>query len=266
MGPLRVLRSGIRLARRVEALASASMIRTPLRFLAYGFLVRNRRLAVAIERLGTASAYEGRMLLRSMLEIMINHAWIRLRQKHSRSLRFVAYQPLELLRVHASMQASMSPADYERARRNLERQRRAVRHLFRLRDRNGKMQWARSWAAVSSVEGRIQEVKSSETPGQPDPFLYAMYSWISSAVHGGPNSLLKEVFDRRAGVLVAKRQPERDPSAQFAAAAAILSYTINAAAEDLRIKKIIGSDAAKYTVAVQKLRGRKRGPAGKPAS
>ncbi len=256
MGPLVVLRRGIRLARRVEALARVSTIRTPLRFVAYGFLVRNRRLSMAVDRLGAASAYEGRMLLRSMLEIMINHAWIRLRQKHSRALRFVAYQPLELLRTHTSMEAAMQPAEYERARRNLERQRRAVRHLFRFRDHKGKMQWARSWAAVGSVEGRLQEVKSAETPGQPDPFLYGLYSWISSGVHGGPNSL-KEILQKRAGALVARRQPERDPKAQFAAAAAILAYTIKAAMEDLRLKKSIGAKVVNYSAAVQALRGRR---------
>src|SRR5437867_2769791 len=119
MYALAVLRRGIRLARRVEALARRSEIRKPIRLVGYGFLVRNRRLAAGVERLGTACAYEGRMLLRSMIEIMINYAWIRLRQKHSRARRFVAYRPLELLHVHASMHASMPAHDFDLARGNL---------------------------------------------------------------------------------------------------------------------------------------------------
>jgi hypothetical protein len=160
---------------------------------AYGFLIRNRRVAEAIERLGETSAYEGRMLLRTMIEIMFNQAWIRLRAKHSRALRFAAFQPLELLRVQTSLHATLAPAEYQATKRNLERQRRDVRHLFRFRASNGMMRWAKSWASVSTVEARIQEVRAAEAPGNPDPFMYAMYSWISSAVHGGPHSV-NEMF------------------------------------------------------------------------
>lgn len=252
-----VLRLGINLARRVEKAAAQARVRKPIEVVACGFLIRNRRLAVAVERLGKGCAYEGRMLLRSMLEIMMNYAWIRLRQRHSRALRFIAYQPLELLRVHAGMRHTLSQTEFERTRRNLERQRRQVRHLFRFRDGTGKMRWAHSWAKVSSVEARFTEVKSAETRGQPDPFLYGLYAWISSAVHGGPNSL-REVIARRGDSLVATRQPERSPSAQFVSAAAVLAYTIEAAVEDLGMKRVLGPEVASYASAVQSLRRRKK--------
>lgn len=250
---LAVLRHGIRLARRMERAAARTDLRKPIRKVACGFLVRNRRLAVAVERLGEGCAYEGRMLLRSMLEIMINYAWIRLRRKHSRAVRFLSYQPLELLRVHAQMRDTFSQAEFEQTQRNLESQRRRVRHLFRFRDRRGRMQWARSWAEVSSVEARLREVRSVETPDQFDPFLYGLYAWISSAVHGGPNSL-NEVLAKKRNSSVATRQPERNPTAQFKGAAIALAYTVEAAVEDLDLKQLLGSQVEEYSRAVQLLK------------
>lgn len=250
---LAVLRHGIRLARLMERFATRTDLRKPIRKVACGFLVRNRRLAVAVERLGEGCAYEGRMLLRTMLEIVINYAWIRLRRKHSRAVRFLSYRPLELLKVHAQMRATFSQAEFEQMQRKLESQRRRVRHLFRLRDKQGKMQWASSWAKVSSVEARYREVRSVETPGQPDPFLYGLYAWISSAVHGGPNSL-NEVVAKRRGSSVAARQPERNPAAQFTGAAAALAYTVEAAVEDLGLKRLLASQVEAYSNAVKALK------------
>lgn len=257
MKPLALLRRGILLARRVERAGVQKDLRKPTCIVAYGFLVRNRRLAVAVERLNKRCAYEGRMLLRSMLEIVINYAWIRLRQKHSRAKRFLAYQPLELLRIHAAMWYTFSQEEFKRTQRNLEAQRRRVRHLFRFRDKKGKMQWARSWAKVDSVEARLREVRSAETTGQPDPFLYGLYAWISSAVHAGPNSL-KEVLRKRGNSLVAKGQPEKNPTAQFTGAAAVLAYTVEAAVEDLGLEPLLASQVKGYSTAIQGLRGRKR--------
>lgn len=255
--PLAVLRYGIRLARRVERAAAQKDLRKPIRIVSCGFLVRNRRLAVAIERLDKRCAYEGRMLLRSMVEIVINYAWIRLRQEHSRATRFLGYQPLELLRVLPGMRNIFNQEEFKQTKRNLELQRGRVRHFFRFRDKKGKMQWARSWAKVSSVEARLREVKSAETPGQPDPFLYGLYAWISSAVHGGPNSL-QEVLRKKGSSLVAKGQPESNPTAQFSGAAAALAYTIEAAVEDLGLNRLMASQVNNYSRTVQGLRGRKK--------
>jgi hypothetical protein len=162
-----------------------------------------------------------------------------------------------MMRIHANMVTAMTPDKYEQFRRALEARRRRVRHLFRFRDPNGKMQWAKSWAKVSSVEARLREVKSSERPGQPDPFLYALYSWISSAVHGGPNSL-KEVLIKRGTSFVAARQPEQDPKAQFVAGAAVLAWTLEAAIEDLQLGTVFGGEVNHYSATVQSLRGRRK--------
>src|SRR2546422_4891915 len=93
--PATLLRRAIRLAKRIETEGRPTDFRRRIRLVTYGFLIRNRRIAAAIERLGTDCAYESRMLLRPMVETLINHAWIRLRDTHSRATRFVAYQQLE---------------------------------------------------------------------------------------------------------------------------------------------------------------------------
>jgi hypothetical protein len=116
------------------------------------------------------------------------------------------------------------------------------------------MKWARFWTEVSSVEARLREVRSVETPDQFDPFLYGLYAWISSAVHGGPNSV-KEVLTKRGNSLVATRQPEHNPTAQFRGAAIVLLYTLEAAVQDLGLKRVLASQVQEYSRAVQDLRG-----------
>ncbi len=115
------------------------------------------------------------------------------------------------------------------------------------------MQWARSWAEVSSVKDRLREVRSVETPDQFDPFLYGIYAWISSALHGGPNSL-NEVLAKKRNSSVATRQPERNPTAQFKGAAIALAYTVEAAVEDLGLKQLLASQVEEYSRAVQALK------------
>jgi hypothetical protein len=246
------LRRGIRLARKAERLAAGKRTDRASKLVAYGFLIRNRRIAEAIERLGNDSAYEGRMLLRTSMEIMFNHAWIRLRSKHSRATRFLAFQPLELLRVHASLAATLPPAEFAATKRLLEKQRRQVRHLFRFRDSHGDMRWAKSWASVSSLEARMTAVRAAESPGDPDAFMYGIYSWISSGVHGGPNSI-KEMFGFDSGRLKVCRQPEKDPTAQLVGATISLAHTLSCAVEDLNLKKQLGREVRKYVVAVKTL-------------
>jgi hypothetical protein len=150
------------------------------------------------------------------------------------------------------MRDTFSQAEFEQIQRNLESQRRRVRHLFRFRDSEGNMRWARSWAEVNTVESRLREVRSEETPGHPDPFLYGLYAWISSAVHGGPNSL-HEVLAKRRNSSVATRQPERNPTGQFKGAAIALMYTVEAAVEDLGLKQLLASQVEEYSRAVQAL-------------
>ena len=54
----------------------------------------------------------------------------------------------------------------------------------------------------------LEEVLKSET-GKYDSFLYALYRWFSSTVHGGPTSLDDVLEPDRP--LRAKQHPESDP-------------------------------------------------------
>ncbi len=172
-----------------------------------------------------------------MLEIQINYAWIRLRQSHSRALRFHQYSSLDRLRLLEKAGTIFRPADYAERRKALIAERRKVRHLFRFRDKNGKMQWAQSWASVSSVEARLIEVQKKEKPtAKPDPFMYGMYISFSSATHGGPNSLV-EVLDVVGGRLVPKPQPELKPSAHYIGTFILLVWAIEAFAKDSRLRR-----------------------------
>lgn len=235
--PAGLLRTAIRVALVLEEAGSAKALRKPLQVAGYGFLVRNRRLAQAIARAGKQSAYESRVLLRSMLEIQINYAWIRLRNTHSRALRFHNYWSLERLRLLEKTRTIFLADDYAQRRRALIADRKKVRHLFRFRDKTGKMQWAQSWASVSSVESRLSEVLKKEKPNKAlDPFMYGMYVSFSSATHGSPNSLV-EVLDVIQGRLVPKKQPERRPALHYTGALILLAWTIEAFARDARLRR-----------------------------
>ena len=242
-----LLRNAIRVAQVLEAAGSAKTLRKPLQVAGYGFLVRIRRLAQAITRCGTQSAYESRVLMRCMLEIQINYAWIRLRNSHSRALRFHHYWSIDRLRLLEKAGTIFRAADYADRRRALIAERRKVRHLFRFRDKNGKMQWAQSWASVSSVEARLAEVQRKEKPAaKPDPFMYGMYISFSSATHGSPNSLV-EVLEVAGSRLVPKSQPEMKPKAHYIGAFILLAWAIEAFAKDSRLRRPCATDIDSVT-------------------
>lgn len=234
--PKAFLSLAIRTAQVVENAAVDKRLRAPLPVTGFGMLVRNRRLASAIARLSRSHAYEARIFMRSMLETLCNYAWIRLRKARYRARRFHCFWPLEQLKLLQKMVTVLKTDQYDALVRRYEGERRNVRHLFRYRDKNGKMQWARSWAAVDSVEARFAEILKKEKPRVPvDPFLYGMFISFSTATHGGPssiNDLLRLENDR----LVAKPQPESNPSVHLQGAASLLSWTIEAFAEDAKLK------------------------------
>ena len=251
--PGSLLKQAIRTAKKLEEAASAKTLRKPLQVVGFGFLTRNRRMAVAIARLGRNSAYESRLLLRSMLEIKINYAWIRLTNKHSRAVRFYQFWPLERLKLLANTSTLFKDADYAQKKRALVVERRKVRHLFRFRDSKGKMQWAKSWASVSSVEARLVEVQKKEKPGaSPDPFLYGLYVSFSSATHGSPNSIA-EVLKVEEGHLVPSTQPESRPDVHKMGAFIVLAWTIEAFAEDARLRKRCQADIRKVSLPLKHL-------------
>lgn len=125
--PAGLLRLAIAGALVVEAAAAEKRLRRPLPLAGVGCLIRNRRLAQAILRLGISGAYESRILIRTMLEIQSNYAWIRLQKSHSRAIRFHRFVPLERLKILKQMNSIIKQADYDQMRKRLETQRNKVR-------------------------------------------------------------------------------------------------------------------------------------------
>lgn len=200
----------------------------------YGLLVRNRRIAEAIATLGTRHAYEGRMLLRSMLEIQINYWWLRRGRTDSRARRFLRFDPLERLQITTDIQSAVSSTRLANAQARLVSSQAATRHLFRKADSKGKLKWDKHWASVSSLRDRFIEVSKAEGQSPNETFTYGLYRWASSAVHGGPFSLM-EVLEATPLGARAKAQPESDSHAQLHAAAGTLATTVTLLAKDARM-------------------------------
>jgi hypothetical protein len=256
--PDSILRQAIETARALENAASQKRLRGPFLLTGFGVLVRHRQLAVAVQRLGRESAYESRLLLRTMLEIHINHAWIRLRNSHSRALRFQQFWSLERLRILERSASVFRPNDYQEKRRLLEIERRKVRHLFRRRDKEGKLRWARDWASVSSVEARLTEIQKQGRPDGPvDAFLYGLYSRFSSAVHGSSNSL-SEVLTVADGRVSSALHPEPHPNSHKKGAFIVLAASIEAFAKDAQLRRQCRGDIQKVSAIVEELRRRSR--------
>ncbi len=234
-----LLRRAVRVARKLETLASETDLRRrPLLIAGYGFLVRNRRLAAAISQLERPSAYEAGVLVRTMLEIKINYAWIRLTNTYSRARRCCRHWPLDRLRLLEKAASIFRPNDYEDRKRLLEQARRRVRGLFRFRDRKGRMRWANSWAQVDTVEARLAEVQKNQNAGEADLFQYALYIALSSAVHGSPESV-ERVLRIHKQRLRPARQPEGDPERHARGALVLLMWTVDMFATDSKLKRAL---------------------------
>lgn len=247
------LHQSIALATMLESRVGPSARRTKLTFVGFGFLVRNRRLAQAILRLGSRHAYEGRMLLRSMLEIKINYSWIRIRDQERRANRFIKYHPLEQLKILKELSDNFyDPTEYQLKLKSFKAKRAKVRHLFGHRNEKGKMKWDRSWASPASLESRLRDVQKSET-GKYDAFLYSLYRWTSSATHGGIHSF-GEVLEL-GDPLQAKSQPESNPVAQIVGAFAILISTIRPLAIDAEELDSIEAELLRLEDVVSHLKG-----------
>lgn len=121
------------LAVRLEELAAVRKSRRPLLIVGQTSLIRTRRLASAITRLGEPHAYEARVLLRALLEIKINYSWIRLRKTYSRALRFVKFLPLERIKLLNRFKPELTAEQFKQLKRRWAHDRSTVRHLFRVR-------------------------------------------------------------------------------------------------------------------------------------
>ena len=196
----------------------------------FGFLVQLRRLAEAVLELGKDHAYESRILLRSMIEIHFNHKWILFSAKERRANRFMKFEVLERLKISNSLSESMDPNEYAARSKKLKAMCAKVRHLFRLRNKKGKLVWAESWASVTSFEGRLMKVLNKPKTKKPDKFLYGLYRFFSSTVHGGPMSM-SQVLES-SPTIRAKLQPESEPEKQIRGAFLILIHSIRTLAED----------------------------------
>lgn len=184
------LNRAIRLAKECESTVLAVHQEKPQGTVAYGTLVFNRRLAEAVRQLRGDSDYEARIPLRCMLEIFYNYAWIRLRQSERRANRYLKFHCIERLKMMDDMSPEMKSQEYRAKYRALVNERSRYRHLFRFRDKKGKLRWATGWA-TKSLEARMMEVIAARTKvGEPlDRYMYSIYRWTSSSAHGGPSAM-----------------------------------------------------------------------------
>jgi hypothetical protein len=224
-----LLRRAIALAKRLEVIAGPFARNSWPRFVAFTTLIRQRRLAEAVLRLGIKNAYESKVLLRSMIEIHFNSEWILYRGGTRRAKRFVDFHPLEQLRILDQVGPTLRMPDDMAIRRRLVAARAKVRHLFRRRNKQGKYQWSNTWATVTSLEARMRAVLARrKVTGPADAqFFYGLYTWYSSAVHGGPISM-RSVIQYRGRQPSPRPQPEPDPLASIGAALLVLESTIGA--------------------------------------
>jgi hypothetical protein len=240
----RLLQRSIKLARKLERIASNSAAVRPLTLVGYGFLVRNRRLASAIVGVRSEYLYESLILLRTMLEIFVYYSWIRLKNRHSRAIRFLRYEPIDGLKCVETMPTAFSPLKFAEIKKRLRRERSRTRHLFRIPDKKtGKRHWARSWATVSSIEGRLHEVRSSVPPPAVGNYLYGVYRWISSIVHGGPQSLGTVLTS--SGSLRAVAQPLNDQGMPIRVAFVLLVSTIDLFAVDMGVASALDPELSR---------------------
>lgn len=217
---------------------SRSQQKKAIQRVAYGTLVRNRRLAQAIARLGADYAFEARALARSMLEIEFNYLWIRLKSPNTRAKSFLMFTPLEQLTIISAVGETLdsvsSTADIE----YLTRRRDKLRRLYFRTNNEGKSWWATSWADVTKFEARLLAVQQAHTKAseKTDQFLYGIYRWYSGCVHGSPLSFMDLLGPSQFGAR-ALAQPEPDPGQQVTSATLMLLTTLRPALTDLAHSK-----------------------------
>lgn len=231
----RQLRALVKQSIRFEVKVSSAQQLNPIQKIAYGTLVRVRRLAEVVSQVGPERAYESRILVRAMLELYFNYAWMRLRSPQRRANRFLKFLALEHLKIQRELARSpdLNTPALRQAIKASVAERAKSRNLFRIADPKGNRRWAKDWAGGATFETRVGDVLSHTMPErQFDPFLYTLYRIFSSAVHGGPQSFVDSLTLTRFGYRE-EPQPERNPAAPYLAACIILLGTHTAASKDL---------------------------------
>lgn len=231
----RNLRRGVEFAKDCEDVILKHRQQKPLGMLTYSTLIAQRRLAAGIERLGFDKSYEGRILLRSMIEHYYNLSWVRLKNADRRASRFVKFHALERLKLLEALPEDMRPPDYDRVVAYFRKRRTAYRNLFReTNQKTGVRYWVKSWATTPSFEGRVNEVQSvaSAHADQILSFTYMLYRAFSGPTHGSAEHMMEIIRPTRLGFRP-KDQPDRRPEATIASAAVFLLGTLSHASQVL---------------------------------
>lgn len=246
---IQFLARAISLAEQVEACFPKERLPTDKGRVAFGSLVRNRRLAQAVVLLPEELAYEALALLRCMIEIQINLSWICRDSGSSRASRFLQFESSERLGMIREMPASIHQDSAKDIIDRLEAQRSENRDLFSKKTKDGRECWATNWAEGKTLRDRLKEIMESEGNTKV-PFTYVLYRWASTVVHGGPVSIVS-VLGTGYGTMQSVAQPLPDPTTVFAGAVITLLMTSSEAAAmgdvDHDTKQRIGSLLQEFT-------------------
>ncbi len=238
---IRKLNRAICLATRCEAWVTQSLRPTPIRAVAFGTVIRNRRLAHAVSCLRGDANYEARILLRTMLEIYYNYAWIRLKP-FIRSNRYLKSIVLEDLNILKEFPVEYREPWHDERMRELKRARARLRYLFQFEEKlkpgaphtgTRKLKWRKSWTE-RDIRTRMLDVMEAQSGVRSnDCYLYGMFLWNSSAVHGGMHAFT-EVIEPLSRGLRAKSAVQLNEDSSLILAWTMLGYTLNLTALDLR--------------------------------
>jgi len=235
--PLKLLRRSIRLARKLEKIASQPASTRLVTKVGYGFLVRSRRLASAIEAVPSECSYEALILVRTMFEIFFDYKWIRLTRAHSRAVRFLRYEPIDKLKALQTMPTVFTPPNLQRITKRLKAERSKTRHLFRFRDKNLKLRWASSWAhPVNTVASRVGQLRLSAPTTPEDNYWYGLYRWMSWVVHASPQSVEATIIATGA---LKPRRVLPDPNLPRILSWVVLLTIVDFLSSDLKLTKTL---------------------------
>lgn len=217
----RLLSDVARFAQTCESAVLPAHKQPPFGWMAFGSLIRGRRLARAILQLAGESSYESRLQLRALLEVYYNYSWIRLRPKR-RANRYYKWGALELLRLAPELPAEQLDARAKEAVASLTRRRAKYRHLFRVRDKNGKLRWVSDWAD-RSFAARIREVEVGKggLTRSHDDFTYVVYRWLCGTSHGSPSAYW-DMMEAGPGAPNSKASPDSNLRATLGGSTVLL--------------------------------------------
>ena len=234
------LASAVTVAREAEEHATSRHFDRPIQRVGIVTAIRLRRYGEAVQALIPGHAYEARVIVRSAMELHYNYEWMRLKPR-SRAIRFLRFYTLETLSAAEDLNSGMPGQPLADTIAELRRQRTLLRYLFRASNLKGRRMWARHWATVSSFENRLREVQADSRSMSPtDKFMYGLYRWFSSTVHGGPQSFEDVIAVDDRG-LREKDSAELATDSPAVAIATLLLGTWSSVAHDCRLDSAISA-------------------------